>query len=155
MTTATLPTKVGLLLGGATTRTWCDSLTNIKYLTVKVTSANGTNYTGLQSAGSAYTVPAATNLRVFGLEDMVCVANSTNPTVFQFGYDDDGAGTNFVLLADALSLVTSANIASGTRALGMSTGLLTIPTGKHPVIKQTNTGTALVVVVNVIGIETA
>lgn len=155
MVTSTQVTKCGLSVGSGMCQVWSDSLTNVKGLLAKPTSIVGTNFTPFVGPGGTnYSVPAATNLRIYGIEDIIAVtaASGTN-TLQQLGYADDAAGTNFVILLDLVAYVAGAYPAVST-IKGFATGLLTVPTGKFLVFKWTNSTATYTLSFRIIGIET-
>lgn len=157
MANATLPTVIGLALAHQKVKIWVDNPPSIKPLTRKNVPINGTNFQTLQSNNADYTVPASTNLRIYGIEDAVGItAFSAASTVFQLGYADDNAGTNFVSLADLTSWFgPSTGLSSTLTIIGIPLGILTVPAGKLPQLKQTNTLATGACAIQVIGIETA
>lgn len=156
MTNATNPATIGLTIANATVRTWCDNPPSVTTITSQATNAAGTAYTAWKLNGSNYQVPASTNFRFFGLESILVVATgSTASTLYQIGYSDDGAGTNFVSLLDITSLMSfiTGYITAGKIQAGFPTGALTVPASKYPTIKITG-GSALTVLFTLIGIQT-
>lgn len=135
MTNATLPTSVSVSLLGGLVKIYVDQYSSIIPIGgtgAQLVTINGTNYKELVSflTGSVYgAVPVSTSMRIYGFES---VGAAGSQTVILLGYDDDGAGTNFVTLFDIL------NSLAGVATNNVITGLLTIPTGKHVVLKQTN-----------------
>ena len=158
MTNATNPTVQGLkLLGGLVVIT-VDQFGSVQPLnSTTFVSANGTNFGPMKDskAGGNYTVPAASNLQIWGFE--ICnftYGGSAAVTLLQFGYADDASGTNFVLQFDILNGILNGIGTSTSNNSNQITGKLTVPTGKIPQLKMTSTTTNNTIVVKIIGLVT-
>jgi len=152
MTNATNPLLVLIKFLGGLVNTYIDQTSAIKVLSSTATSINGTNYVQLKKPDQTNygSVPASTNLRLYGFESIVFTNGGGVATVIQFGYADDAAGTNFVSLFDIF-----AAFGSGAQTVNnIFAGLLTVPTGKFPLIKQTNNNTLETVTPKIIAFET-
>lgn len=153
MTNATLPTTQNVSLLGGLVKIYVDQYNSIKNLYFPLTaSANGTKFIPLLDArtGANYTVPAATNCQMWGFEQWLYQFGGANPTVIQFGYADDGSGTNFTLLFDLRSAYGTATVTKNNQI----SQLMTVPTGKIPQVKIVDSATTENASINVVGLET-
>jgi hypothetical protein len=138
MTNATLPTVYNVPLLGGLLKMFVDQINSL-FLSTNTAgkSGAGTSYTQIKNnkTGASYgAVPASTNLRCWGFDSITLSNGSGTNGLAQFGYADDSAGTNFVSLFDC-GVIFGLNVGTLTNQL---TGLLTVPTGKYPLLKSTN-----------------
>jgi|SRR6185312_2635370 len=154
MVNATLPTLMALKMGHGIATLYVDQFPSIKGLAVLETSVNGTHYAALlKSDNTAYITPASTKLNLFAIDLLHVIVPSAAYTEMKLGYDDDGIGTNFVLLKD-LSAITPFSGASLPTFLDIALGYVTVPAGKHLVLKTTHTATTSTTQLVLVGLET-
>ena len=151
MVNATNPTLNTISLLGGLIHIFVDQYASLKKLTRIFTTINGTSFNTIrdQRTSTNYSVPASTNLRLWGFES-ISIVQGTGMSLCQFGYSDDAAGTNFVSLFDVF-------LAFGTTSQTQNnviTGSMIVPTGKFTIMKTTGGIAADTVTITTIGLET-
>jgi hypothetical protein len=157
MVNATNPTSVSLSLLNGLIKFPCDSIASLRLINCnfsEVLSGVSTNYNGFTNTlGTTYSVPASTNLRIYGFDASQYTIQGT-VDLLQFGYGDNVTGTNFVTLFDigASFGLTVATFTNNNFLLGG----VTIPATKFPLIKNhhNNVNTAVAMAMKIYSLET-
>ncbi|MHB8545651.1 MAG: hypothetical protein ACYDAJ_02665 [Nitrosotalea sp.] len=156
MTNATKPLIQSLKLLGGLIIIYVDNYASVKVLkgTFSHTfGAAGTSYGDLVklTGGNYGAVPGITNLQMWGLESAQAIQGTGVIGSSGIGYSDDGAGTNYVSMIDVFTVFGQ------TAITNIVTGAFTVPTGKHPTAKVTESngpGGSESIAYNIIALET-
>lgn len=118
-----------------------DTVGDIEFLRLHVTSLAAGGFDALEDSSGAHQVAAGDTLRIG-----MYTAQSGGHANFELGYDDDAAGTNYVILLPA-------GVALSSTSTEEHTVYLEVPANKYFVVKNTHGSSAIDVDIHAMGTE--